>query len=122
MPACGPCDGKKAALQFEPSLLIQVELQRLAESADQARRLCNEVVSSRRVSIALTALERAQESGRDFDGPARDRLLALLGFAAERELVPRGQPLRLTESLRLVATTVEDATRWGGHPLVHAPT
>jgi len=113
MPACAPCNGKKAALQFEPSLLIQVELQRLAEKADEARRLCDEVVNTRRVSIALSALERAQESGGCFDGQTRERLLALVAFASGRALVPRGQPLRLTHSFRLVATTVEDATGWG---------
>lgn len=113
LPACGSCNGKKSALQFEPSLLIQVELQNLAEKADKARRLCDEVVGTRRLSIALSTLERAQESGRSFDGLTRDRLLALLRFATERELLPRGQPLRLTQSFRLVTTTVEDATRWG---------
>jgi hypothetical protein len=113
MPACGSCNRKKAARPFQPSLLIQVEMQRLAEKAGKARRLCDEVVSSRRVSIALSALERAQKNGRNFDGETRERLLALLGFASERALVPRGQPLRLTQSFRLVATTVEDAKHWG---------
>lgn len=113
MPACGSCNRKKAALQFKPSLLLQVTLQHLAEKADKARRLCDEVVGTRRVSIALSELERAWESGRSFDGLVRERLLSLLGFAAERALVPRGEPLRLTQSFRLVATTVEDATHWG---------
>jgi hypothetical protein len=113
MPACGTCNGKKASLQFEPSLLIQVVLQRLAAKADQVRQLCDEVVGTRQASLALSALERAQESGRSFDAPTRKRLMALLGFASERELVPGGQPLRLTQSFRLVATTVPDATSWG---------
>lgn len=113
MPACSSCNGKKAAIQFEPSLLIQAILQHLAEKADKARQLCDEVVGTRRVSFALNALERAQEGGRSFDGPTRERLSALLGFASERALVPRGQPLRLTRSFQLVATTIEDATRWG---------
>lgn len=113
MPACDSCNTRKAALQFRPSLLLQVTLQHLAEKADKARRLSDEVVSTRRVSIALSDLERAQESCGTFAGPIRVRLLALLGFATERSLVPRGQPLRLTPSFRLVVTTVEDATRWG---------
>lgn len=113
MPACNSCNGRKAALQFTPSLLLQVTLQHLAKKADKARRFCDEVVSTRRVSIALNALERVQESGRTLAGPVRVRLLALLEFAAERALVPKGQPLRLTQSFRLVATTVDDATRWG---------
>lgn len=113
LPACSSCNGKKAALQFEPSLLIQVELQNLAEKADKARRLCDEVVGTRRVSIALGWLEQAQERGWSFEGATRERLSALLRFASERELVRRGQPLRLTQSFQLVMTTVEDATSWG---------
>jgi len=113
MPACSPCNAKKAGLQFEPSLLIQVELQNLAAKADKARRLCDEVVGTRRLSSALNVLERAQESGWNFEGATRARLLALLRFASQRELIPRGQPLRLTKSFQLVTTTVEDARRWG---------
>ena len=113
MPACGSCNGKKAALQFKPSLLLQTTLQHLAERADKARQYCNEVVGNGRVSIALNALERAQESGRAFLGSERLQLLALLEFATGRALIPKGQPLRLTQSFQLVATTVEDATCWG---------
>lgn len=113
MPACGSCNGKKGALQFQPSVLLQVLVQRLEKKANEARRLCGEVVSTRRVSMALNALERAQESGQNFDGPTQERLLALMEFASERAFVPKGQTLRLTQSFRLVATTVDDATRWG---------
>ncbi|VVD26529.1 hypothetical protein [Paraburkholderia dioscoreae] len=113
MPACSSCNGKKAALHFEPSLLIQVELQNLAKKADKARRLCDEVVSARQVSIALNVLEQAQESGRRFEESIWERLFVLLRFASARELVPKGQPLRLTQSFQLLTTTVEAATRWG---------
>ena len=65
------------------------------------------------MTIALNALERAQESGRDMDASTLERLLTLAKFASERELVPKGEPLRLTESFQLVTTTIEDATRWG---------
>lgn len=113
MPACGSCNEKKAAIQFHPSLLIQVILQRLGEKAEEARRLCDEIVTSRKVSTALNVLERAQEGGESFDGPERGRLLALLGFASEHDLMARGQSLPLTQSYRLVTTTIEDAAYWG---------
>lgn len=113
MPACGSCNGKKAEIQFKSSLLIQAQLQHLAERADKARLLCDEIVTTRKVSIALSGLERAQEGGRSFDGLTRKRLMTLLGFASERGLVPGGQPLRLTQSFRLITTTMEDATHWG---------
>lgn len=113
MPACSPCNRKKSSLQFEPSLLVQVELQNLAERADKARRLCEEIVSTRQLSIALNTLERAQDGGHSFDGPTQGRLSALLRFASERGFVPKGQPLRLTQSIRLMSTTVENAARLG---------
>ena len=113
MPACGPCNVKKAALQFKPSLLIQTELQHLAEKADKARRVCEEIISTRKVSMALNVLERAQEGDGSLCEQTRERLVALLGFASERALVPSGQPLRLSQSFQLVATTVEDAKHWG---------
>lgn len=113
MPACGPCNRKKAALQFEPSLLLQTVLQRLKAKADEARRLCDEVVSIRRVNIALSVLELAKENGQEFNDSTRAKLLSLGGFVSERALVPSGQPLRLTNLFRLVTTTVKDAASWG---------
>lgn len=113
MPACGSCNAKKSELQFEPSLLFQVHLQRLVAKAEQARRLCDEIVSNRHVSSALNTLERAQESGRSFDNLEKERMSVLLGFAADRELVIKGEPLRLKQSFQLVVTNVEAATRWG---------
>lgn len=113
MPACSPCNGKKSSLQFEPSLLFQVVLQNLAKKADKARRICDEVIGTRRLSLALGTLEKAQESGLSFDGETRERLWDLLRFASQRLLVPRGQPFRLTKSFQLVMSTVEDATSWG---------
>ena len=114
MPACDLCNRKKAGLQFKPSLLLKVTLQRVAEKAGEARQLCNNAISNRRVSAALGDLERAQESGRNFDQAVRARLLALLRFAEERALLPKGEPLCLSQSFRIVATTVSDATRWEG--------
>ncbi len=113
LPACSPCNAKKSALQFNPSPLVQVELQNLAQKANKARQLSSEVVSDRKVSIALNTLERAQESGRSFDGAMRKRLLDLLRFAKERELLLGGQPLCLTQSFRLLTTAVNDAESWG---------
>jgi hypothetical protein len=113
MPACGACNGKKSGLQFHPSLLVQLALQNAAAKAEKGRRTCEDVVSQRQVSMALTALERMQESGQGFDIKTRDRLLALVRFASERGLVPTGQPLRLTDTIRLIPTTVEDASSWG---------
>jgi 5-methylcytosine-specific restriction endonuclease McrA len=113
MPACSSCNGTKSSVQFEPTPLVQVLLQKLAKKADEARRLCAEVVSNRQVSVALNVLERAQGSDSRFEEMARGRLQALLRFASLRALVPSGQPLRLTPSFQLVTTSIKDAARWG---------
>lgn len=113
LPACGSCNRKKAAFQFTPSLLIQVVLQRLAERADKASQLCGEVISSQKVSSALNVLERALEGYESLNDSTQERVVALLRFAADRALMSRGEPLRLTQSFQLVATTVEDAAHWG---------
>ncbi|WPE29648.1 hypothetical protein PshuTeo1_54160 [Pseudomonas hunanensis] len=113
LPACSDCNLKKAGLQFEPSLLIQVELQNLASKAEKARQLCEKVIGTRQVSVALHVLQHALQSGQKFEGRVQEQLSALALFAASQLYLPRGQPLRLTQSFRLVTTTVEDAASWG---------
>lgn len=113
LPACSVCNGTKSSIQFEPSPLIQVLLQKLAAKADEAHRVSAEVVRSRQVANALNVLVRAYESGVKLEGETRERLLVLLRFASARELVGSGQPLRLTPSFQLVTTTMRDALDWG---------
>jgi hypothetical protein len=113
LPACSVCNGTKSSVQFGPSPLIQVLLQKLAAKADEAHRVSAEVVRARQVANALNVLERAHESGVKLEGEARERLSVLLQFASAREFVGNGQPLRLTPSFQFVTTTVKDALGWG---------
>lgn len=113
MPACGPCNVKKAAENFNPSPLIQVELQRLVDKAQDARRIVESIVSRREISMALNVLERALEGQGSLEELTREKLESLLRFAMERDLVTNGQPLRLTHSFQLAATSVENARDWG---------
>ncbi len=113
LPACSDCNLKKSGLQFEPSLLIQAELQNLASKADKAQQLCEKIIGTRRVSLALHVLKQALQGGQKFEGRVQEQLSALAQFAANHLYLPRGQPLRLTQSFRLVTTTIEDAASWG---------
>lgn len=113
LPACNSCNTKKSGLQFEPSLLIQVELQNLAKKARKARKLCDEIVSKRKLTLALSVLMKAVESGETFDDATLNYFSPLLKFALERKYLLKGQPLCLTQTFRLVTTTVQDAARWG---------
>lgn len=113
LPACSACNGTKSSVQFEPSPLIQLLLQKLAAKADEARAVSAGVVRTNQVAKALNVLERAHESGIKLEGETLKRLSVLLQFTSARELVGRGQPLRLTPYFQLVTTTVKDALDWG---------
>lgn len=62
LPACATCNNNKRALVWEPSLLVQVSLQKAVAKADFARQEAEAVVSKRKVGHALTVLQRAYET------------------------------------------------------------
>lgn len=59
LPSCRQCNNQKSNIVFEPSLLIQVQLQKLATKKDEALAASQEVVSDRKISNALNTLQRA---------------------------------------------------------------
>lgn len=96
LPACNPCNGKKLATVFEPSLLIQLALQRASDRAEKANNIEQRTISRREVTKALNVLERANEAG-ELDNEIKKLLQPLATFQEEQrspELV--GQPIRLT--------------------------
>ncbi len=113
MPACGPCNLKKGQTEFAPTPLIQIELQKAAKKAAKTSAIAAKAVNNRQVSLALGALEKAHESGQDFDEETRRRLSDIVQFSSEQGLIPKGQPFMFTQSYQLRTTTVEDARSWG---------
>lgn len=96
LPSCRPCNGRKLATVFEPSLLIQLALQRAADRADKAKGIEQRTVSRKEITKALNILERACEAG-ELDEEIKVFLQPLMAFQEEQrssELV--GQPIRLT--------------------------
>lgn len=96
LPACRPCNGKKLATVFEPSLLIQLNLQRATDRADKARHFEQRTVSRKEITKALNLLERMNEAG-ELDEEIKKSLQPLVVFQEEQrspELV--GQSIRLT--------------------------
>lgn len=96
LPSCGSCNNRKRELVFEPSPLVQVELQRAAARAEDARKTASEVVSRQKVQKALNVLERAHASA-ELDEDTRAQLRPLVEFVVERRSQEAvGQPVRLT--------------------------
>lgn len=102
-PACRRCNGSKREMIFNPSPLIQTQLQRTKERSERARSLAEEIVSSRKIQNALNTLKRANETG-DLSHEIRQELEPLIAWTVnhrEREL--QSEDVRLTPGYRVVA-------------------
>lgn len=105
-PACRPCNGKKRELIFNPTPLIQVQLQRTQERSEKARSLAAETVSSRKIQNALNTLKRANETGA-LDQKTKQELEPLIEWTySHREREQQSEEIRLTPDYRVVS---EDA-------------
>lgn len=62
LPACRPCNQKKSSTPFEPTPIIQLELQNARKSASKARMVAEEGVTNRKLSAAFATIERAADS------------------------------------------------------------
>lgn len=95
MPACAPCNNRKRGRVFKSTPLIQLELQRAAEKASEARELEAEGVSSRKLARALNSLLRANESGTLAEDFRRRMEPLVLAVVSHRDEASRGEPVRL---------------------------
>ncbi len=103
LPACGPCNNRKRGMKFNPTPLIQVELQIAAEKADKAAALASETVSTQKVSRALNTLRRAFEAGGSTD-ILIEMLQPLLDFhTSKREPELANTPVRLSPLIEVIS-------------------
>lgn len=93
LPACRPCNGTKKDLVFEPTPIMQVQLQCAIAKAPVAKELAAETVSQRKIANALNVLERAQD-----DGKLDAETIQTLGefISQHREADLEGKPILLT--------------------------
>lgn len=85
LPACGRCNNRKRNRVFDPSPLIQVNLQRAAERADAARAASQETVGNQALSRAANALARAAAAKGELPEHIKIVLFPLLvNYAADR--------------------------------------
>ena len=61
MPSCAPCNLAKSGTVFNPSLKVQLALQKAAKHAESARILASEIVTKRKLSRALNTIMRAED-------------------------------------------------------------
>jgi 5-methylcytosine-specific restriction endonuclease McrA len=96
MPACRPCNGKKLAMVFKPTPLIQLFLQTAAEKATEAAAMAAKTVADREINEALNVLERANEAGQ-LEDDVKSALRPLVTFQrAVRASDIAEEPIRLT--------------------------
>jgi len=131
MPACRPCNGKKLDLEWRPSLVVQVVLQRAATKAERAREVANTLVSTRRLYNALAVLKKASEEA-ELPEDVKAELLPLVLFNTEtRDKTPEDEPVRVTPSYSVplyevlrddgAIATVRGPYGIGGGPTTTAP-
>jgi hypothetical protein len=111
MPACRPCNVRKAESVFRPSGWFQGVLERAAKKAPEAEKVASELVRDRQLAKAVALLQRAGEAG-ILDDKYLDALRPLLSVqVAHRTPELAEQPIRLTplyevlsesETLRIV--------------------
>jgi hypothetical protein len=114
MPACGPCNGRKLNIAFEPSGWVQMTLQRVAMRAPKARELEQQAVTKRQIGNALSVLQRI-----GVEAPMDPKVEAEM-----RELLDASDKLRTTErqgkELRL-APLITVLQEKGGITIVRGP-
>lgn len=102
LPSCGRCNNEKRSQVFRLTPLIQHHLDQARERAPRVKAVVETIVSNRELSKALTAIERALESGRGADQlrVEIERLAALASQYREPEL--RKEPFRIDRNLIVV--------------------
>ena len=83
LPSCKPCNGLKSDIVFDPSLIVQLLLQKVAKKAAKAEQVASETLSNRKISRLLNDLVRANDSGQ-LDETAKETLRRL--FAPKEDL------------------------------------
>lgn len=111
LPACGPCNGAKRDLVFDPSLLVQTSLQKASAKAQQVARVAAKLASDSKIAKALNVLEQAHAQGQ-LDP---ETLATLAEFVlAQREPERAGEPVRLTPLYEVVSDS-------GGSQTIRGP-
>jgi hypothetical protein len=101
MPSCRRCNNLKRDAVFEPTLEVQLILQRAADKATKAQKIAEKAVSDRQISQAINLLARVGESGALQPWMVK-ALLPFFAFHIEhRDSELAAEPIRLTRNIAL---------------------
>jgi hypothetical protein len=102
LPSCGPCNGSKKELIFEPSLILQVNLQKAAAKAERVAAVAARSVSEKKIFNALNVLERAHVDGQ-LDAETVETLASFV--SAQRSPEMAKEPVRISPLYEVLSDT-----------------
>lgn len=103
LPICRPCNLLKLARVFEPSLLVQLLLQRAADKAQEAHDISEREIVRSQITRALNTLQRAGEAG-ELSNSDKQVLDDLIRFQLKnRNPEMAGREIRLTPLYTVLA-------------------
>ncbi len=122
LPACRRCNGKKLDTIFQPSLLVQLCLQRAAKHAAKAAAMAEELVTNRKISNALGVLLRADEKGL-LSEEMKNAIIPLIEFqTTHRAPEVVGEPIRLSPLYEVLSDNGQIQIVRGPHGVGGRPT
>lgn len=121
MPSCSSCNLKKSYMIFNPTPIIQIELQKAREKAEHAKFLEEKLVHRSKVTKALNLLKRANEQGK-LNREIIIEMESLVEFHKQvRNIELSGEPIKLTPLYEILSEsngilTIKGPYGIGGRP------
>lgn len=121
LPSCGGCNTFKSNTVFEPTPIIQLQLQMAAKKAAYTEQLAARTVTRRSVSRALNRIETALEEG-NLDAEFLERLQPLITYHQQvRNQEMENEPIRITPFYEILSeengvTTIRGPYGVGARP------
>lgn len=119
LPACVRCNNLKRARPWDPSLLVQLWLQRAADTSQRANELEHKMVSQREFARAVSVLQRVAESDQLSSSEKRSLEPLVASFSEWRPQESDQDVVRVTPTYEapLLKTLSDD----GATRVVHGP-
>jgi len=103
MPACSRCNNRKSDLVFEPTPIVQVELQKAAEKAARAAELAGQTATDRKLAKAWNTIKRGAENG-ELNQQLEQQIREFSEFHnAARDEEMKGEPIHLTPLIEVLS-------------------
>ena len=126
MPSCAACNGTKNNTIFDPSLLIQLTLQRASEKGEAARLFSDTVITKKKISRAMGVLEMALEQN-IFNEDTLQQITPLIELhSMQRDITVKNDLIVLTPLIQILSqdshiVIVKGPYGIGGRPASPSP-